>query len=380
MILLTEGDANTSTSWSGCANALLLALRKQGVDVATVDASLQGLVSMYSKIANVSLSRRRWAARYHYGALSFRLRSARASRAVARLPANRPILQAGATFCAIQQSRESFYVYADAHALFGQNAGKKRSAALPERELRDMIERERMVYSRATAIFTMSECLRHSFISDFGMAPEKVITVHAGTNLKQVPSSEALEAPRSPEPTVLFVGKEFERKGGGVLVKAFHRVRQAIPNARLIIVGASPDVAHAAGIDVRGFINRDRQGAGSLTSLYRSADLFCMPSLYEPFGVVFVEAMMHGLPCIGTTEWAMPEIIDDGRTGWLVPPNNVDALSDKLIVALRDRARLRAMGAVARLVAAARFTWEQVARKMLERIFPSVHKPEVAQR
>lgn len=380
MILLTEGDANTSTSWSGSANALLSALRRRGVEVATVDASLQGRVSWYAKIATASLNRRRWAARFHYGALSFRLRSARAVEGVARLPANRPILQVGATFCAVKESSESFYVYADAHALFGQVVGKKRSAALPEREFRAMIERERMVYSRATAIFTMSECLRRSFISDFGMTAEKVITVHAGTNLKQVPSSEELEAPRAPEPTVLFVGKEFDRKGGWVLVKAFDRVRHAIPNARLIIVGASPDVAHAQGVEVRGFVSRDHQGEGSLTSLYRSADLFCMPSLYEPFGVVFVEAMMHGLPCIGTSEWAMPEIIEDGRTGWLVPPNNAEALADKLIVALRDRVRLRVMGGVARKVAAAKFTWDRVAGKILDRIFPNVQQPELAQR
>ena len=91
-----------------------------------------------------------------------------------------------------------------------------------------------------------------------------------------------------------------------------------------------------------------------------------MPSQFEPFGVVFVEAMLHGLPCIGSDRCAIPEIIAHGDTGWIVPAGDAGTLCDTLIKALagcrsnslndmRRRCRERAL----RL-----FTWERVAERV----------------
>jgi glycosyltransferase involved in cell wall biosynthesis len=94
-----------------------------------------------------------------------------------------------------------------------------------------------------------------------------------------------------------------------------------------------------------------------------------MPSIFEPFGIVFIEAMMHGLPCVGADAWAMPEIIEDGETGWLVPAGDAAALAQTLIGALRNRQRLREMGLRGRRRAAARFDWRRAASVMLCRMY-----------
>jgi glycosyltransferase involved in cell wall biosynthesis len=267
-------------------------------------------------------------------------------------------------------------MYCDGNAAFAARGRPYSSvAALSERSLNAVIARERKVYEKATAIFTFSEILRRSFIEDFGMPSERVRTVYGGSNLPHTPDDTVLHAPKNGPPTVLFVGRAFERKGGPQLLAAFRLVRSRIPDARLLIAGASPDVSGMEGVETVGYVDPTRQGSGSLSELYARADLFCMPSHYEPFGVVFVEAMLHGLPCVATRAWAMPEIVLDNETGWLTPAGDVHALADVLTAALLDRTRLRRMGATGRRVALGQFTWPKVADAILTSIreHPSDH-------
>jgi glycosyltransferase involved in cell wall biosynthesis len=300
------------------------------------------------------------------------MRSRKAAAAVRKHDADGPILQIGGTFAAVAEPSERFYCFCDGNAMFGRKLPFKRASSLTEQEAARLVAQERSVYEKARIVFAMSECLRRSFINDFKLAPEKIVTVYAGANMETIPSEADLQGEKFAEPTILFIGKEFERKGGHVLVEAFEKVRKAIGNARLILVGSNPAVREIPGMEIRGYVSRAHTGPGSLTSLYRSSHLFCMPSQFEPFGVVFVEAMLHGLPCVGTTEWAMPEIIEDGKTGWVAPPGDADALAGRLIEALKDRQRLAEMGMAGRERALANFTWERVAEKICRTMYGEV--------
>jgi glycosyltransferase involved in cell wall biosynthesis len=82
-----------------------------------------------------------------------------------------------------------------------------------------------------------------------------------------------------------------------------------------------------------------------------------MPSRYEPFGLVFLEAMHRGLACVGTNHCAMPEIIVDGETGRLVPGGDIDALTDVLMTMAEDPEATAAMGRAALERAQKHFTW-----------------------
>jgi glycosyltransferase involved in cell wall biosynthesis len=366
VLQLAEGNAETWDSWSGSSHSLLLALRSLGCDVRAIDVSSYGPSNWLSMARTISWRRSRWAARHHFGPVGFRFRSARATGA-AESRSSEALLQIGATFEVSDASNRPLFCFCDANVLFAAR-GRPYSdiAPLTDRELRSVIERERRIYARATTIFTMSDCLRQSFVDDFGIDPKRVVTVRAGANLRRIPSEADLGAPKAAEPTVLFVGKQFERKGGPQLVTAFQRVRQALPHARLLIVGSRPEIPPVPGIEVIGYVDREASGARSLAALYLTSDLFCMPSRYEPFGAVFVEAMLHGLPCVATDQWAMPEIIDDGATGWLAPADDIGALTQALIKALSNRQQLRRMGEEARRRALDKFSWTRVASMMIE--------------
>jgi glycosyltransferase involved in cell wall biosynthesis len=103
-----------------------------------------------------------------------------------------------------------------------------------------------------------------------------------------------------------------------------------------------------------------------LIAAYRSADVFCFPTRYEPFGIVVLEAMLFGLPCVATRTGAIPEMIQEGETGYLVPPENVEALAARLISLLGDRGLARRLGEAGMKRADETFTWPAVAGNMLE--------------
>lgn len=210
----------------------------------------------------------------------------------------------------------------------------------------------------ATIIFTASDCTRNSIINDYGIDEEKVVTTYYGANIEELPSFEKDYSNK----IILFVGIDFERKGGSTLVKAFKEVKKEVIDAKLVIVGSTPPI-NDEDIIVKGHINRNDN---ELLQLYKDASIFAMPSVSEPFGIVFLEAMAYKMPCIGTTVDAMPEIIKDGKTGFLVPPNDYKQLADKLILLLEDENLMKEMGEQGRKRMEKYFTWDLVVDRMTE--------------
>lgn len=234
------------------------------------------------------------------------------------------------------------------------------------RRVRRALDWERRLYDRTDVIFTMSDWLRARFLDDFGQAPEKVVTVGAGTDLAPAPVAVRRDWER---PRFLFVGRDWARKGGRELLRAWPAVREAVPDATLEVVGPPTlGAAPAAGITLLGPIDRSTPaGAERFARAYRAATVFVMPSLFEPFGIVFIEAMAHGLPCVASDRCAMPEIVADGETGRVVPAGDADGLATALI-ALADPATAEAMGAAGARRMAARFTWAAVADRVLDEV------------
>jgi glycosyltransferase involved in cell wall biosynthesis len=226
------------------------------------------------------------------------------------------------------------------------------SRAIAERWYR--LERE--LYHGAAAIFVASDFVRRSLVEDYGVPSERVTIVGEGINLE---SPDDLDH-RYDGKTILFVGYEFERKGGPVLLEAFSRIRRELPEAELLVAGPKrrPEVL-PDGVTWLGTLPR-----AELAKLYERASLFVMPSMFEPFGLVYLEAMEWKLPCVGTTECAMPEIILDRETGRLVPPGNAPVLAETLIELLRNPVLLKEMGERGRRQARERFTWPEVARRV----------------
>jgi glycosyltransferase involved in cell wall biosynthesis len=150
-------------------------------------------------------------------------------------------------------------------------------------------------------------------------------------------------------------------------------VRRQLPAARLVIAGVPRGVVEAPGVVCLGDLDKSSDdGWRSLVEAYASADVFALPTRFEPFGIAFVEAMHFGLPCIGPRACAVPEIVRDGETGFTVDVDDVDGLTDRLLRLLTDRTLAEHMGEAGRARAREIFTWPRVVERMLATMAPIV--------
>ena len=138
---------------------------------------------------------------------------------------------------------------------------------------------------------------------------------------------------------VLCVGGNMQRKGISTLIRAIPSVAAVLPNIEFWIVGQDPTIPRLKALSLQ-LGSEDRihflgwKSQTELIELYAEIDVFAMPSLTEAFGVVFLEAMAAGVPAIGTSVGGIPEIIQDGWNGLLVPPQSPSELAAAILKVL----------------------------------------------
>jgi glycosyltransferase involved in cell wall biosynthesis len=214
----------------------------------------------------------------------------------------------------------------------------------------EWIELEREIYHRATRLFTFSSNIERSLIEDYGVEPAKIRCAYAGSNLPRRPVAAPVRAAGGK--TILFVGVEWERKGGPLLVAAFRRVLQEHPDAKLVIVGCAPAVS-VPNCEIAGLLPIEEVAAH-----FERANVFCMPTRCEPFGIVFVEAMRAGLPVVATRLGALPDMVQEGVNGFLIESGDEPGLAAALCTLLADAKMCAAFGARGAALAEQRYTWE----------------------
>jgi alpha-maltose-1-phosphate synthase len=333
-------------------------------DPATRRLRTRPAVLLHLAIAAARFGQRALAHRWNTP-FAFDRHARRAGAALADLdPAPDVVLQNGALFSPGLPPRLPYALLLD---YTGALAARRPPGALPPPlDLgRAWRSREESLYRDARVLTTFSENAARSLVLDYGIDPVRVRVVGAGANV----SAEA--APRRDDgATIVFVGKDWRRKGGPVLAKAFERLRRFLPRARLLIAGP----AEPAGLPERG-LHLGPIGLDELTGLLAQATVFALPALREPFGLALLDAMARGVPCVGTRVDAIPEIVVDGETGLLVPPGDPAALAEALAALLRDPARARAMGARGRERVQRRFLWSHVAERLEEALLGAAAPP-----
>lgn len=212
---------------------------------------------------------------------------------------------------------------------------------------------ERRLYHSAQTCFVMSTNVARSLVDDYQCDRARVVCAYGGPNAPIDPPDGIVRDGKN----VLFVGVDWIRKGGPALVEAFRLVRERVPDATLTIVGASPRVA-VPGARVVG-----RVAPSELSQHYAHASIFCLPTRREPFGIVFLEAMAYGLPIVSTAISAVPDFVADGDNGYLVAPDDVPALADRLVTLLRSPDLQRRMGERSRALSQ-RYRWDNTAAIM----------------
>ena len=247
------------------------------------------------------------------------------------------------------------------------------SLRYPDFERRELyapawMECEKTVYRNAACTFTMSTNIARSLIEDYDCRPDQVACVYCGANV-QAARDEVFDERRYAHKNILFVGVNWERKGGPVLEEAFRILLGTHPDATLTVVGCSPTLS-LPNCEVVG-----RVPLAEVKAYFERASLFCLPTRREPFGVVFLEAMAHKLPIVATNVGAIPDFVSDGATGYLVEPNNPRKLAGKLMELIGSSERCRAFGALGHQRFWERYTWGQTGSRLREHIAPIIGLP-----
>jgi glycosyltransferase involved in cell wall biosynthesis len=217
------------------------------------------------------------------------------------------------------------------------------------------VRAEQRIFSAAHRVVFWSRWAYDSFVRDLGMPAEKGAVIHPGVNLQAFASEEWAAARATGERPVrlLFVGGDFERKGGHDLLAAYRKAGLG-GRAELHLVTATPVEADPPHVHVYHGVTAY---SPEWLALYRDADAFVFPTHYDGLGIAVMEAAAAGLATLSTRVNAIPEMVEDGATGFLIPSGNVDALADRL-TRLASDADLRArMGREARRVAEQRFDY-----------------------
>ncbi len=204
---------------------------------------------------------------------------------------------------------------------------------------------ERMVLSRSDTVFAVSEAIRGFNIDGKKIPAEKVVTIPNWIDTSRFSSPERFgrrfrEELGIPSDALVIgsVGRLSEQKGYRHLLAAAPDIRRACPRAVLVVAGEGESrneleaLAERLGVaDMTFFPGFVRE----VESVYPSFDLFVLPSLYEPFGLVVLEAMVSGVPVVATRVGGVPEIIIDRETGLLVEPGDPHGLARAVIELIR---------------------------------------------
>ncbi len=232
---------------------------------------------------------------------------------------------------------------------------------------------ERQNVAQADRVLVTSEYCARVAERCYGVSPAKIAIVPEPIDLEDWEARFARAPRRAAErPTILTVARMYPRKRIGDLLDAMSRLRERLPGVQLRMVGSGPEHPrllrrHAKlglgdTVVFLGEVSRAR-----LAEEYVNADCFCLPSVQEGFGIVFLEAMAAGLPIVACRCAAVPEVVPDGVAGKLVEPRNPERLAEALEDILTDSRRRKEYGEAGRR-RVAEFSAPRVAERFLEAV------------
>lgn len=205
----------------------------------------------------------------------------------------------------------------------------------------------------------------------------KAHLVYNGIDLKRFRTKKNAEKGNK-TPSILYVGGLEARKGVEYLLLAMELVQKEIPGTKLTIIGRAgltsgetyderdmfENLAERIGIG-KNVVFRDFVSEGRLRQYYQRCDVFALPSRMEGWGLSLMEAMAFKKPVVASRVGGIPELVDHGKNGYLVPYADVRGLSDSLVKILKDKKLARSFGNAARKKVE-QFSWERSARKTID--------------
>jgi len=253
---------------------------------------------------------------------------------------------------------------------------------------------ERTAYGNADGVVAVSRSMKADVEALYGVDPARIRVIHNGIDPDEYRPRDDADTLRrvgvDPDvPSILFVGRITRQKGILHLVRAIPHLR---PGVQVVLCAGAPDTPEI-GAEMAALVEEVRREAGvevvwipemlpkpDVIALYSHASVFVCPSVYEPFGIINLEAMACETPVVASAVGGIPEIVVPGKTGTLVPiepegggsvePRDPEAFSRALAAAVNELMdapeRRAAMGKAARARVLAQFSWQAIAEQTIE--------------
>ena len=225
----------------------------------------------------------------------------------------------------------------------------------------------------ADRVIAVSARMRDDILQHFNADPSKVVVIHNGIDPDRFRRTEAhdhLDRLGVTSPYVLFVGRITDQKGIFHLLEA---ARKLPPGVQVVLCASAPDTPEIEERLRRALPEHpnvkwifEMAPLDVVSQLYSHAAVFACPSVYEPFGIINLEAMACETPVVASAVGGILEVVEDGKTGILVPPARPDDLAAALRRVLEDPAMARAMGRAGRKRVEDRFSWASIAARTHE--------------
>ena len=241
---------------------------------------------------------------------------------------------------------------------------------------RDALAMGRRAAQNVQLAMYASEWAAASAREAYGLPLDRVAVVPFGANLETQPSAEEVQRAIATRPRtrcrMLWVGVDWERKRGDLVVQIGRRIEALGFPVELRVVGCRPsgDRELPEWVHVEGYVSkRTAVGRARLTELYARSHFLVMPSLAEAYGLVYAEAAAFGVPSVATRTGGVPTVVLDGETGILDDAHaTAESYAGRILALLKDRPRYEAMARAAAARSASVLNWDVAGREAMARI------------
>ncbi len=257
-------------------------------------------------------------------------------------------------------NNQHHYLYTDGtwHAWSSYSVDVK----LSKKQILNIDKLEKESYKLVDHIFSTSEYVKNDLIKFYNIAPSKVSVVGTGTGIIQPFYGQK----NYENHKILFVAKgRFDDKGGSLVLKSFELALKINPNLHLIIVGQKEYMSNisSSNISTYGFIPLE-----DLQQLFNTCSLFLMPALNEPWGLVYIEAMLCKMPIMGLNRNSFPELSGYGKYGIGINAPDAHMLTKEIVDIFSQPEKMKEMGLKAQEYAVKNFTWDNTVNDIMDKI------------
>ncbi len=273
------------------------------------------------------------------------------------------VLQVG-THAIIELDRIKHYCFTDmtiVQAVNSPNARDFAAGKLSQHQHAEAVEVQRDIFESCEGIFVNSHWTKNSIVDDYNIDPGKVHVVGVGVSLLVNP----LPAHVNESHDILFIGRDWVRKGGPMLVEALSLVRMKFEDATLTVIGCHPRLRDE-NVRVLGALDKKVESQRrKIESALANAGVLCVPSVFEPYGICFLEAQLYRVPPITYIGEGRDDAIKDGVTGILLRERTPEALSEAIVELFSNPEKARKMGEAGHEYVTSNLTWDHVAHRVL---------------